>query len=58
MIDDGKREIHELDTKLKILRREKDAVACESADLAALRLRKEELEDKELALQKLYAPSP
>lgn len=53
VIDDGKREIHELDTKLKILRREKDAVACESADLAALRLRKEELEDKELALQKL-----
>lgn len=47
VIDDGKCEIYELDIKFKILRCEKDVVVCEFVDLVVLRLRKEELEDKE-----------
>jgi len=54
MIEEGKRDLNDYDTKLKLLRREKDAIASESADLAGLRLKQEELADKELTLQNLY----
>lgn len=57
MIEDCKRDLGDCDTKLKHLREEKDMIASESADLAGLRLKQEELADKENALQKLYTSS-
>lgn len=57
VIEEGKRDLNDCDTKLKYLRREKDLIASESADLAALRLKKEELAEKETSLQKLYSSS-
>lgn len=57
MIEEGKRDLNDYDTKLRLLRREKDSIASESADLAGLRLKQEELVDKELSLQTLYTSS-
>ena len=53
-IEEGKRNLNDFETQLKLLRREKDMLASEAADLAGLRLKQEELADKEQTLQKLY----
>ncbi|KAG0587113.1 hypothetical protein KC19_2G141300 [Ceratodon purpureus] len=54
-IEEGKRSLTDLDTRLKYLRREKDMLASESADLAGLRVKQEELADKEHTLQRVVA---
>jgi hypothetical protein len=57
MIEEGKRNLNDFETQLKLLRREKDMLASESAELAGLRLKQEELADKEQTFQNLYTPS-
>ena len=56
-IEKGKLKLSEFEISLKHLRREKDLLASESADLAGLRLKQGELEAKEMNLQRLYTPS-
>lgn len=53
MIEEGKRNLNDFETQLKLLRREKDMLASESAELAGLRLKQEELADKEQTFQNL-----
>lgn len=53
-IEDGKRGVVDLERKIKNLRREKDALASESEERMALKLKRDELADKETSLQKMF----
>lgn len=53
-IEDGKRAVMDLERKIKNLRREKDALASESEERMALKLKRDELADKETSLQKMF----
>lgn len=53
-IEDGKRGVTDLDRKIRNLRREKDALASESEERMALKLKRDELADKEMSLQKMF----
>lgn len=53
-IEDGKRGVLDLERKIKNLRREKDALASESEERMALKLKRDELADKETSLQKMF----
>lgn len=55
-IEDGKRGVVDLERKIKNLRREKDALASESEERMALKLKRDELADKEASLQKMFVP--
>ena len=52
-IDDGERDVAVLENKIKILRREKDVLINESSDRVELKLKKDELADKEASLRKM-----